>query len=64
MRRLLIALALLGVLALAALELATERRLASVGESGSMTEISERDMRLPAATERESQGSIRPVLTR
>lgn len=63
-RRLIIGLAILGVLALAALELASERRVTSVGDFGAFTETSERDTRLPAANEWESQGAVRPVLTR
>jgi hypothetical protein len=62
-RRVVIALAILGVLALAALELATERRVARVGDHGAFTETGERDSRLPAASEWESHGAVRPVLT-
>jgi hypothetical protein len=61
-RRLVIGLAILGVLALAALELATERRVARVSDQGVFTETS--DPRLPAASEWESHGAVRPVLTR
>lgn len=63
-RRVMIGLAILGVLALAALELASERRITSVDDHGTFTETSDRDTRLPAASEWESQGAVRPVLTR
>ena len=63
MRRVIIGLALLGVLALAALELATERRVTSMEDHGVFTESSERDARLPAASELDARGAVRPVLT-
>jgi hypothetical protein len=63
-RRVIVGLAILGVLALAALELASERRATSVDDPGLFTETSERDARLPVASELEAEGAVRPVLTR
>jgi hypothetical protein len=64
MRRVMIGLAILGVLALVALELATERGAISRGDLGVFTESSERDTRLPVASELNAEGAVRPVLTR
>jgi hypothetical protein len=63
-RRLVIGLAILGLLALAALELATERRVTTMDDHGAASETGERDGRLPAASEVEGGGAVRPVLTR
>ncbi|MGH7333642.1 MAG: hypothetical protein ACREKS_13035 [Candidatus Rokuibacteriota bacterium] len=62
-RRLIIGLTILGVLALAALELASERRVTSLNDQGVVTETTDRDARLPVASELE-EGAVRPVVTR
>jgi len=62
-RRVIVGLVLLGVLALAALELASDWRTAGLGDPD-LTETSERDTRLPVASELEEGGAVRPVLTR
>ena len=63
-RRVIIGLAILGVLALAALELTSDQRASGTGDPSVFTDAVEREVRLPVASELETEGGIRPVVTR